>query len=405
MIDQTASLVSRVRAYYAENGFQSLVTRGTEKALWELARRRSVSRSEMKKIAAENDALWHFDQEEPISIAPVAHDVLEASFEPYLRQYTPAQPFVCELSDCFIIGPDAVGLTPDGRLIEETYPKNSPNIAGLGSTKSDFYKRAAGLRKKPAPLYPEPVVFPLISGDPSYYHWVVEYLPKLRLVEQYATEVAGDPTIVIESNPRKYITESLSVAGYSPDQYREWCGGERHVKRLVVPIHRVHRFNYQNIPASNYNPSREDLFWVRERMRSNIEFDTSESSKIAYISRQRAERGRKVLNYASVRDIVEAFGGETYVLEEMSFEEQVRVFAESGMIIGPHGAGLVNMIFADSPVVVELFPRTVLKPFFCFIADMIGAEYAPLVTESEGNNLVVDEETFRKHIRALHNQR
>ena len=58
--------------------------------------------------------------------------------------------------------------------------------------------------------------------------------------------------------------------------------------------------------------------------------------------------------------------------------------------MGPHGAGLLNMIFADDPTVIELFPESVIKPHFHFLADMLDFDYTSMVTKSEGNNLIID---------------
>ena len=138
-------------------------------------------------------------------------------------------------------------------------------------------------------------------------------------------------------------------------------------------------------------------------MRSNVDYNSDSDGKIIYISRQNVskERGRKVLNYDSIISVIDEFNGQSYTLEEMTFEEQVALFAESDLIISPHGAGLLNMTFADNPTVVELFPDSVLKPHFYFMSDMLGFEYSPLVTESEGENLVVSKSRLRNHIESI----
>lgn len=58
--------------------------------------------------------------------------------------------------------------------------------------------------------------------------------------------------------------------------------------------------------------------------------------------------------------------------------------------MGPHGAGLSNMMFAEDPMIIELFPESVIKPQFYFLADIFNFEYTPIVANSEGNNLILD---------------
>jgi hypothetical protein len=48
------------------------------------------------------------------------------------------------------------------------------------------------------------------------------------------------------------------------------------------------------------------------------------------------------------------------------------------------------MIFADDPTIIELFPESVIKPHFYFLADMFEFDYMSMITESEGNNLRLD---------------
>lgn len=403
MPNQISSLFSRVRKHYSRYGLLSLIKSGVEKPIQKLAKKRALSRVELQRIAAERDAIWYMPQEDPINISSLSHPTLKKAFEPYPKAYTPDQAFICELKDCHLIGPDAIGLTNNGKFIQETASGEFPRASSLKPVKSTFYKKSLGLRARSSEISSESIVFPLISEYHSYYHWMVEYLPKLRLLEYYQSNAKRKPTILIESDPREFVQDTLSVVGHSSMCYEEWNNTECHVENLVVPIHRSHRFDYENPERSDYNPSCQDLLWLRERARSNVVPDTSRDRNIIYISRQNVpkERGRKVINHDKLINIVHEFGGDEYILEEMTFEEQVKLFADSDMIIGPHGAGLVNMIFADNPTVVELFPETVLKPHFYFIADIMGFDYAPIVTDSSDDNLVIDEQNFREHIKSL----
>lgn len=403
MIEKPVSLATQAKTHYSNNGFRSLVMAGGEKVAKTAIQRRSLSRSELKKIATQRDSIWHLEQEDAISIAPLEHNTLRKVFEEYPKRYTPEKPFICELEDCYLLGSTAVGLTREGRFIEDTVSGNFPFSEGLVPSTREFYMRALGIKKKQAQRSTNNIVFPLISEYHSYYHWMVEYLPKLRFLEYYIEETGKEPTILVESNPRGFVQDTLSVAGYESDRYEEWDGKECHIDTLVVPIHRSHRFDYQSPKQSDYNPSRADLLWLRRRMRSNVDYNTDSDGEIIYISRQDVpkERGRKVLNYDSIISVIDEFNGQSYTLEEMTFEEQVALFAESDLIISPHGAGLLNMTFADNPTVVELFPDSVLKPHFYFMSDMLGFEYSPLVTESEGENLVVSKSRLRNHIESI----
>jgi capsular polysaccharide biosynthesis protein len=88
--------------------------------------------------------------------------------------------------------------------------------------------------------------------------------------------------------------------------------------------------------------------------------------------------------------VLQERGFESHVLEDYSFGRQMKLFMEADVIAGPHGAGLANMLFAENPLVVELFPETVLKPQFYFLASILGFEYEAIVTDGIKNNLRID---------------
>jgi len=403
----TSKIIGKIlgaREYYSDHSMRSLFGTGCQviarKTKSQIVQRRSISQSGLRLMCSRNNSIWYGKPETPLEIDEVEDETLKRAFEGYPRRFGPERPFVCELENCLLIGPGAVGLSEDDRLIRETVSEDSPRRSSLGELEGDFYKRLLRTGSKVKDNSDEAYLLPLVSEYKSYYHWMTEYLPKLRMLELYSRETGRDPTVLIESEPREFIKETLSSVGYDSDQYVEWDGGQMRVENLIIPIHRTRRFDYQKPEHSNYNPSYDDLNWLRNRILSNTSTEGSSGRKIIYISRQGASpiRGRKVLNYNQLLDILEEYGVESYALETLPFEEQVRIFADADVIIGPHGAGLFNMIFSDDPVVVELFPESILKPHFYYIANMMGYEYVPLVTQSEDNSLIIDEDKFRKVI-------
>jgi capsular polysaccharide biosynthesis protein len=244
----------------------------------------------------------------------------------------------------------------------------------------------------------EQTLFPMICLDPSYYHWLLEFLPKLRLLELYRSKTGRTPTLVIEPDPRDFVVDTLEFAGYGPEQCLEWDQTPRAVERLITVPHREHRFNEENPSNSPYQPSKVDFEWIRKRMRSQMPRDMIDPSanRRIYISRQYADRGRKVLNNDELSSLLKEKGFEFHVLEDYPFRKQMRLFIEADVIAGPHGAGLANMLFADNPLVIEFFPEKFIKPHFYFLASIMGFEYESVVTDAVDNNLRVDIDCLRR---------
>lgn len=337
-----------------------------------------------------SDQTWHLDEEPLIEYTEPTGDRAPADLAQYSLAHQPARRFVCEIPSCTLVGTSAVGFTADNELIlatasgdKTTLSKRGPLFLGDVSTRNvvsqsylDFSQRGS-----------EQIdyVFPLVPFyNQYYYHWIVEYLPKLRALEKYEQETGIEPDILIPADPPSFVTESLSLLGYGPDRWREWYPGGHSVDQLIVTNHRIHSMN------SGFLHSLSDYYWLRKQMKSGIK-STSQASRKIYISRQRADRGRKVLNYGQVTEELESRGFEPLIMESLPLAEQIAIMMESDVIIGPHGAGLVNMIFSDKPKTIELLPENDLRPHFYMLSDLLDFDYESLVVEAnDQTNMLVD---------------
>jgi capsular polysaccharide biosynthesis protein len=191
-------------------------------------------------------------------------------------------------------------------------------------------------------------------------------LPKLRGIERYEKETGEKVKLIIPDSPPEYVYEALDIIGR--DDYIEWDGGPLSVDRLVVP--------------SYPQPYPTTLKWIRNA----LEGDTIKSpinSDWIYISRQRAEKGRQVDNYSEVVQVLEEYGVEPVFLEDMSLQEQIATFQQVDGIIGPHGAGLVGMIWTEELSIIEVFNNVINTPFY-ILADILGHDYTALTGEGIG---------------------
>ena len=92
-------------------------------------------------------------------------------------------------------------------------------------------------------------------------------------------------------------------------------------------------------------------------------------------------------NAAEVREFLERAGFRTIRLEGMPLVEQVRLFASAQFVVGPHGAGLSNLLFTPpSARVLEFMPDTEMRPFFWLISSKLGHEYGMLPCETHNGS-------------------
>jgi len=70
-------------------------------------------------------------------------------------------------------------------------------------------------------------------------------------------------------------------------------------------------------------------------------------------------RGRYIENMDEVAKVISRYSFELVDADTLSIKEQIKLFSETGFLIGIHGAGLTNMMFRypNKMKVVELFPK------------------------------------------------
>jgi capsular polysaccharide biosynthesis protein len=216
------------------------------------------------------------------------------------------------------------------------------------------------------------IVAPLVPLWMGYYHWVAEMLPRVMGAERYYRETGTRPTLVVPNRLPAWARESLYIV--TGDEYEIVPARERayHVHRLVLPT----------FPE----PSPEACSWLRKQARDRA--SGASFPEHVYISRRNANR-RRVRNEDAVVDALEAYGFEPFALEEMSMNDQISLFTQAECIVGPHGAGLTNMIYGDQPTIVELFGSR-KKTTFYRLARLLDNEYHFLECTSVRGDIDVD---------------
>lgn len=109
-------------------------------------------------------------------------------------------------------------------------------------------------------------------------------------------------------------------------------------------------FEYIEMPGCLwYTDSIEEPWmfaYVRDLYKEIWKDVSPEKGKYTYISRALgSKKTRRILNEEDLYTPLKEVGFSAYTLETMTFEQQIRLFASSEIITGPHGAGLAYLIF------------------------------------------------------------
>jgi capsular polysaccharide biosynthesis protein len=98
--------------------------------------------------------------------------------------------------------------------------------------------------------------------------------------------------------------------------------------------------------------------------------------KKLFIMRAHSSQGRVLVNQKDLRVALSRFGLDFVFNEELSFEEQYRLYSNASVVIGVHGAGLSNIVFMPSgSTIIELMPEAEFKWHFALISKILGFKY------------------------------
>lgn len=181
----------------------------------------------------------------------------------------------------------------------------------------------------------------------NYFHWLVECLPRLSIVNQFP-EYDSLP-LLLDSTLQPQQIEALSLLN---TQKRELIQLERgvayQIENLIYPssLSVIHD-NYHS-PVSY----RDDILispvainYLRENF---IKLKSNKSKKPfrkIYISRKKSASSRALLNTEELESLFIDKGFEIVYPEFLSFANQVKIFSEAEIVVGATGAAMTNLIF------------------------------------------------------------
>lgn len=196
-----------------------------------------------------------------------------------------------------------------------------------------------------------------------YFHWLFEVVPGLL-----AALEADPATRVLVADPApRYVRDLLAMVG-------------REAVRAPGPV-RVRDLWMPGIePAAGFVTA-EDL----DALRALRGPSPADRGLALYVSRRRAPARRLAGEERLEADLV-ARGFEVVHGQDLSLPEQIARFARAEIIVGPHGAGLANLVWAEPPCrLVEVFPAGMFNDCYARLALQSGHDYRWLVARADGS--------------------
>ena len=203
----------------------------------------------------------------------------------------------------------------------------------------------------------------------NFGHWLGDTLPRLHLLEK--SGIHYDKIVV--PYLFAYQREALDLLGI--DRAKMIVDPTLHLeaRRLVVPT----------FPGLYGLPPRWACDYLRERFLPFVR--PSAAPRRILISRNKPGATRRLLNEDALYDALRPFGVERVFTEDLSFAEEVSLFNNAEIVIGPCGAGMVNLMWCKPGTpVIEIFSPRYVNVMNWMIANHADLKYAYSLGDGPG---------------------
>ena len=190
-----------------------------------------------------------------------------------------------------------------------------------------------------------------LDGGPwnNYYHWYVDTLP--RLFALHHPELQRIQHVKLFTCCNLSDTERQIIHALIPDNVELIETSDR---ACLQAAHYIH-LPYLNSEWSGFLP-RAYIEYYRRALFHLFDIDDAVGARRRniFISRRLADV-RRIKNEGEVTAMLESAGFASYCLEALPIKEQVELFASARTVVGQHGAGLTNLLYATGARVLEIF--------------------------------------------------
>lgn len=246
-------------------------------------------------------------------------------------------PFISEFEKIVVLGGDWLPITENGVVLIDQmvhtpalYPGKAMNIRAQADGHFARFKELVEFSGEAI----------LIGGDTNYYHWLIDFLPRLIMVKNHVD--IRKYKIIVNSPLLPFQQESLRLLDVDEQQL------------LKIPNDVAIRAKTTLVPsllASTTVPHPA----IPKLLQSAFPRKTTPGCDYLYLSRQEA-RTRQLLNEPELIVLLERFGFRRYVPGSLTFQQQIDLCYGAKALVAVHGAGMANIVFcSDAANIFEIY--------------------------------------------------
>jgi hypothetical protein len=259
------------------------------------------------------------------------------------------KPYVAKIENVRIFSNSSIILTADGVALSDTagHPR-------FGSLVSLAYEQTI-IAKEPGKVLMDLTSFKERKIDAGIYlsglassafgHWLPDFLPKLQFLQQHP-EFANLPIIVDAGMPQSHF-DHLKRLVNNPLIILEANESFLCKSLLVAPSPAFFPVDElsSDIPVHDFpGLSPRALQFLRGNELNEYQ---GTGDKRIFLARKNM-KWRRLLNEEEIATDLQKLGFEIIYTEEMSVDEQIKLFRQAQWIVAPNGSALLNLIFSST---------------------------------------------------------
>ncbi|MCX6875054.1 MAG: glycosyltransferase 61 family protein [Verrucomicrobia bacterium] len=209
----------------------------------------------------------------------------------------------------------------------------------------------------------------------NYYHWITDGLTRLIYLPFFPAETG----ILVPSGMAAFAQDSLKLLGLW-ERVRVTEGRHLEIENYW--------FAGPMVLSGCANPL--GMKWLRDVY--GLPSEGGSGHRKIFVSRRGTKRD--LTNMNDIERVLAAEGWDVLEPGELSFREQIETFRDARVIVGLHGAGMTNLLWAPIGVrVLELMPRTFRNGCYEAISLVLGHRHEVLLcpADSRGNLILTSD--------------
>ncbi len=290
-------------------------------------------------------------------------------------------PFPAILAHSFsdvVISATATAIRKGNQISLPAFYINQPKATVADSAFLISDAQGQGLLREPPSLPVSRGIAVFGSGALNWYHWLIEILPSAAFAQALPAALKDYPLLVPqECLAQPNFHDALKTVAGIREVFALQADQVYRVDHLVVidpPVHGPMNMRQGLWPGlSDYAQNEAALRDYRDTILNSLALPPVAANRRLFLARG---NGRRSYNQDEILEIAAGFDVETVYPEQMSFRDQVALYQQAQVLIGPSGAAFANTLFCQPGAQALTWILSQYSQFCVYsnLADVVGLD-------------------------------